>query len=473
MWSGRRGSKDKFCTPPFGAQEIRFFLHVKTRGPIEEIKIGSVVIPIYKTPGRKGGKSYPGFTARYYDRGEERRIYSSDLEKLRQQVREMGSNLAGRGSDALVLRGTERVIHERATDIASSIGMKLDQAAQELSDLRKMEHKAGCSAAEVFAFYRKHHNNARQATPLPEVAEAFIADKEKARNSTADLRDLRLHIGWLADRFKAPLRDIGPDDWDAYFGQFNVNPVTLAKYRGSVSRLINWAKERGYLPHDHRGLPRRTSKVKHRAKREPLVTIADRERIIQCAAEKHRPAVLLAAFAPIRTCELGRASFEDIDWERRSIVVYADDAKVRETRFIGLVPELVRRLEPYRGMTGRITQLKYLSGLWTRLAKTAKVPWRKNGWRKAVLSHLASFTQNYDGVAAQAGTSVQKLKSTYLTAVNFEAGCAWFGLGPNDHHPLRPVALTANTNSATGKVASDGSTRSGCVVPFPANQRVA
>jgi hypothetical protein len=78
---------------------------------------------------------------------------------------------------------------------------------------------------------------------------------------------------------------------------------------------------------------------------------------------------------------------------------------------------------------------------------------RKNGWRKAVLSYLVAYTQNYPGVAAEGGTSVEQLKKTYVTAVEFEVGAAYFGLTASDFHPLRPVSIILNPQRGEGAVA--------------------
>jgi hypothetical protein len=171
------------------------------------------------------------------------------------------------------------------------------------------------------------------------------------------------------------------------------------------------------------------SPVKIKSKRQPLFHREDRERMIACADEDIKAAVLIASYATIRTCELDRACFEDINRSNSTLPVYADAAKTGVARFIQLVPELIKGLRPYLERTGRISPYKNLSRFWPRLANRAGAQWRKNDWRKAVLSHLVAFTQNFDGVAAQAGTSVKELKGTYVSGVPFEVGGAWFGLG--------------------------------------------
>lgn len=405
------------------------------------------MVPIYRTATTKKGRVYPGFTARFRDADGPKRIWGISVEAVKGKLKPLISALATGEPDVIVLRKTDKLVYMRVVETASSLGLTPDEALLQFQRFRQLALDAGATFDQVFAFYSKHHSQAKMATPTSEVVSLFIASRVRAGNGSDDLRDLRTHLGWFASRFACPLREISADDFDTYFASFQVAPLTLKHYRGSVVRLVNWAKRNRFLPTDHPGVPVSPSAVRLTSKRQPLITQGERENVIECANKLQRPSVLIAAYAPIRSCELDRASFEDITWSHSRLAVYADDAKTGVSRFIYLVPELIARLQPYRGRTGWISSVKSLSRLWPRLAKRAGVKWRKNGWRKAVLSHLVAYTQNYEGVAAQAGTSVARLKDNYVTAVEFEAGCAWFGLNASDFHPLRPVSVVALTPS--------------------------
>jgi len=409
-------------------------------------------VPIYDATPRKkkNGRVYRLFTARYRGEGKKpERISSSNLEKLRAKLRKLDEE-----AQLMCLRGKPLYDYQLAKAEAEAWGKGIYEAVMVGKQLEERARKIGATTENILAFYERHHNQSKYAVPIPEVVKLFLTARQKARNSDVDLRDLRLHLGWFCDRFKCPLRDVTPDDYDEFFAGFNVSPVTLKHYRGSVQRFVNWAIACRFLPHDHPGVPPDRSDVQHTPKRQPLLTREDRELVIRCCDdEAERPAALIAAYAPIRTCELNRANYEDINYSNSKLAVYADDAKTSATRFIHLVPELIERLKPYRDRKGRISRWNELSPVWTRLAKRAGLPWRKNGWRKAVLSYLVAYTQNYPGVAAEGGTSVEQLKRTYVTAVEFEVGAAYFGLTASDFHPLRPVSIVVKSQDDDGAVA--------------------
>jgi integrase len=455
----------RFSSFPF----CLFLRYVKKRGsPVEVVKIGGFSAPIYWTPLVKGGREYPGFTARFKDGNGSRRIYRASIDELRGIVKALVTPMANGKADCLVLRGPERAIYERSVKEAIAIGMEADQAVAELKRIKSMAQEATCSVEDAIKFWSRHHAQTKQAIPIPEAVDAFLDHMLRSGNSTMDLRDLRVHLGWFTRRFKCPLRDVTADDYDSYFASFKVSPVTLRHYRGSVARFVNWARRSRFVPHDYPGVLSDPSHVKHRTKREPLLSQQDRDRMILKAHEIEFAAALIAAYAPIRTCELDRASFEDINWSNSTIAVYADDAKTGATRFIYLVPDLMRKLQPFKNHSGKISPYKSLSRFWPRLARKADVPWRKNGWRKAVLSYLVAYTQNFEGVAGQAGTSVKQLKNTYVTAVPFETGAAWFNLMASDFHPLRPVSFLVSMSGQPGALPQDAVNDGSKIVPFAA-----
>jgi integrase len=428
----------------------------KRRKPIEHFKIGDQLVPIHNaTPikPKANGKIYPLFSARYYpEPGKVIRCSASSLEVLRDKLRKLAEE-----AQLKCLRGKPLHDYELANALAAAWGKGIYEATLFGKKLEDRAQLMGVTPDQIYDFWERHHNQSKYGTPIPEVVELFLAARRKAGNSDLDLRDLKLHLGWFCDRFKCPLRDVTADEYDQFFAGFDVSPVTLKHYRGSVERFLNWAIAKRFLPHDHPGVPANLSEVKHTSKRLPLMTRAEREQIIECCDDDERPLALLAAYCPGRTCELNFVSYEDINYSNSKLAVYADEAKTSVTRFIHLVPELIERLKPYRERKGRISRWVDLSALWKRLAKRAGVTWRRNGWRKAVLSYLVAYTQNFAGVAAEGGTSVEQLKKTYVTAVEFEVGAAYFGLTASDFHPLRPVSIVLRSQKDDGAVTEQTS----------------
>ncbi|HEY5912779.1 MAG TPA: hypothetical protein VJA21_19435 [Verrucomicrobiae bacterium] len=366
--------------------------------------------------------------------------------KLEEEVRAAMAPLTGE-ADRLVLKRAALREYERARKMAAELGLELDEALQKLRTIKTMEAKAGCRVEEAFQFWVPHHNSAKHEVPVTELVSLFIKSRETAGNSIVDLRDLKTHLGWFAGKFTCPLAHVTADDYDEFFASFQVAPTTLKHYRGSVSRLVNWAKASRYVPDIYPGVPEYPSKAKRKRLRKPLLTMEDRDKMFVCSKEKEKPAALIAAYAPCRSCELDRAHFEDINWSNSTLTIYADDAKTGVTRFVYLVPKLMKLLEQYRGRAGKIYPHKSVSRMWPNLAERAGISWPKNGWRKAVLSYLLAFTQNEAGVAAQGGTSVKELRNTYVTTVDFSLGAEWFGLGASDYHPARPVCLQVGASS--------------------------
>jgi integrase len=258
-------------------------------------------------------------------------------------------------------------------------------------------------------------------------------------NSAEDIATLRCRLRRFAAQFDCPLRDISKEQYRTYFSQTGRSLRDRRNHRSSVARLVNWAKDNDYLPSDHPGIPRTGSRVRIPSKRVEVFDRDRRELLIEQARPVEMPLALFRAYTPIRSKECALIAWEDINWKTLTATVYADAAKKRELRSVSLVPELAARLEPYRQPAGRLYPFKNFYKVGPRLAKKAGVPWIRNGWRCSAISYLQAIVRDLGRVADEAGNSPHQIKRYYLKNVDAESGRAWFGLKPNQHHPLEPV----------------------------------
>lgn len=413
---------------------------VGNRGqPADTVKVGNFVVPIYSTPSKKGGREYPGFTARFRDASGPQRIFRSSLEDLRAEVTKRVTPLATGQSDCLVLRGPERAIYERAKLEAMALGVELDEAVVQLRRINERGRQLGCTIQQALEFWSRHHDHSKCATPVPQVVEAFLSDRKALGNSAEDIADLGHRLRRFAVAFRRPLRDITKDEYRDYFQSLTGGLRDRKNHRSAVRRLLNWAKDADYLAHEHPGMPRTTSRVKIPPKRVQVFERAERELMFDQARPHELPASLIAAYAPLRSKEVGRISWEDIDWQTGHLMVFADGAKKRESRRIYLVPELLARLAPHRQSSGRIYPHKNFDRVGPRLARRAGINWPRNGWRCSVISHMQAFVRDLGRVADEAGNSPREIKRSYLKPLPAEVGRAWFGLAERDRHPLEPA----------------------------------
>jgi len=429
---------------------------VRERGkPIEVVRVGSFMVPIYATPSRKGGREYPGFTAYYKDANGTQRIYRASLDKLRAEVKARVEPFATGEADSLLLRGAGRAVYERATSLAAEMGTELDLAILELKKMKAKEKQVGATLEEALAYWHHHHDCSKYLTPSADVLQAFLAALEAGGNSREDLNDMRYRLGRFTKARPSPLVENTREDYRRYFRSMETGPRNRKNHRVAVKRFLNWARDEDYLPLDHPGMPLFKSRVKTPPKRVEVFDVNQRELMVSKARPAETPMVLIRLYVPMRTKEGGLLAWEDIDPETGMLNLYADSTKKRAARQVHLVPELLERLKPHWKPRGRIYSFKNFYRVGPRLASRAGLRWIRNGFRCSSISYLYAVVRDKGRVADEAGTSVRQLEKHYLKVVPTQLGRAWLGLKEYEHHPLEPVQVVERLYREEKQVVRD------------------
>lgn len=401
------------------------------------MQVGSVPVKVYTAPSRKHGVSYAGYVASFWIDGKRYRIPASSLEVLESKVKDTIRPLIG-DNDALTLRGVRLRAYERATGIAAEMGLELDEALQRLSRIQSLAASKNCSVEQTVEYWARHHDQSKFSTPTPNVVNAFLEACKQDGNSKEDIDTMKGKVRRFAKAFECLLCEISADQYRGYFTTITGSARNKMNHRNTVRRLVNWAKDHGYLSFDHPGLPRFAGRVKVVPKRVEVYDGDQREKLIAQASRAELPMILIKAYTPIRAKESGVARWENLDWDVRILTVQAEDAKKREPRPIHLPRELCERLRPLAKREDRIYPYKSFYKVGPRLAKKAGLKWIKNGWRTTTISHLQAAVNDLPGVADEAGTSVKKVKSNYLKVLRPDVGRAYFGLDKGELHPIEP-----------------------------------
>lgn len=367
------------------------------------------------------------------------RLTRNSREALERATAEAMGPLTGEIESVTLKRSALRS-YERSMKCCLGMGMELDTVVLRLESLLRLAKEKGCEPEEAIAYWARHHDSSKFQEPLSKVVDDFLRYlTQENGNSREDVAGVRCKLRRFAGHFSGSLASITGDQYREYFGTLSCGPRSRMNHRNEVRRLVGWARDHGFLPSDHPGVPRYAGKVKVAPKRVEVFSIQDRERMLEQASELELPMVLLKAYTPLRQKESSLVEWQDIDFEMGSLVVWADRAKTRQSRMIHLPAELCRRLRPLARDYGPIYPYGNGYEVSPRIARKAGVTWIRNGWRCTVISHLQALLNNLGRVAEEAGTSVQKLKSNYLLpGIRPEMARAYFGLRQTESHPLEP-----------------------------------
>jgi integrase len=430
---------------------------VEKRGePVKVIQVGTISVAVSVESFKKKGSSYSGFRADLRHLGL-KRPFSSSLESLEAKVKELVGPLVGE-NETLTLRHGALRAYERAKLIADEMGLELDEALLQLRKIQRLTASKKCPVEQAMDYWGRHHDQSKFNTPVHKVAHAFLTDLKANGNTKVDVQGVKGKVNRFAQAFACSLNEIAAEQYRVYFSSVPGGPRSRKNHRAEVRRFINWAKDNGYLPYDHPGIPRFAGRVKVKRKRVDVYNALQREQLIAQAQPVERPITLIKAYVPTRAKEAGYSCWDDLDWEVRILMVWGDIAKTGEPRPIHLPRELCERLRPLAQPRGRIYPFESIYKIDPRLARKAGLKWIRNGWRKTVISHLQAGVDNKDRVAEEAGTSVAKPKSNYLKPLRPDAGRGYFGLKKGELHPIEPGYNAAHYGASpaeTGVTPSD------------------
>ena len=159
------------------------------------------------------------------------------------------------------------------------------------------------------------------------------------------------------------------------------------------------------------------------------------------------PSVAIAAFAGVRSQELLRLTWEDIDLKQGHIVVAAEKAKTASRRIVPVLPALrawLNRCSKGKKKTGLIVTGFAQPQSWNRAvsrdierynakAKAGNLPQMPrihNGLRHSFASYRLAVTKDAAAVALEMGSSTRKLFENYRELVTGAQARRWFATVP-------------------------------------------
>jgi integrase len=162
--------------------------------------------------------------------------------------------------------------------------------------------------------------------------------------------------------------------------------------------------------------------------------------LLEVAGPKMVPFLAIGAFAGLRTAEIERLNWSDVDFASGYIRVTAAQAKTGSRRLVPLMDNLRSWLLPYARGSGPIIELANLANGIQRLIRKFKssneqpagrAKWKHNGLRHSFCSYRLAIVKNAAQVALEAGNSPQMIFQHYRELVTEREANDWFSTIPN------------------------------------------
>lgn len=399
---------------------------------------GAVSVKIYK--GQNRGKDL--FTLVYQSPSGRQRQFFRSLDDAKTEANAKLDAMAKGDLEALRLTGRDRQLHVAAVEALAPTGISLDIAAREFALAFDILGHDGI--IEAARFYKKHVESDLPDITVVEAVARFTEAKISEGMSAMYLKDVRGLLGRFGKAFNGNhLKAILADELRAYIAGLKVGSISKNNHLRLITGLFNFAREHNWLRQNETTAAEALKGIKIKPRDVEIYTPDEMARLISAASEKFLPALALIAFGGVRREELTKGlKWEDINFTTSSLIVPAAIAKTGRKRKITMADNLKAWLAPYQGRKGGIFTIDPRKSM-AKVAKAAKVDWKRNALRHSFCSYRLEATQSAGQVALEAGNSAGIIMRHYAEVVSAEAAKQYWSIMPVALGKVTPMPKAA------------------------------
>jgi integrase len=284
----------------------------------------------------------------------------------------------------------------------------------------------GVSLTEALKFYAAHHVNVLESKLVSEALAELLKAKKQDGLSFRYLKDLRNRLERFERSFGTrKISELRLDEIETWLRNLGVGPQTRNTFAMRLSVLFEFARKRRWCAENPLPL---VEKAKSNSADEPGILSPEQfAALLQAAETETLPYWAIGGFAGLRSAELERLEWCDIDWERALVEVTKGKSKTAARRHIVMQPALLAWLAPYRGQTGKVCPTNLRIRLERDRERAGIANWPENGLRHSFASYHLEYFAEPGLLCVEMGhntpTLVQKF---YRQRVKPEAAKSWW-----------------------------------------------
>jgi integrase len=387
------------------------------------VRAGSASVRIYQ----RSNKGYPDHIVSYYLYGKRVQKSFANPRAARTHANEAAALISAGNGSALEFSGAERESYQAAKALATQAGLPLLALVRE--HVKATELADGGSLIDAAREYAERRRLPGSSTPPQQVVDEMLKAKEQDGASPRYLQQLGSDLRRFAADFRKPLGSITTNHMEQWLRSLGLAPRSRNNLRVSLVTLFSFARHRGYLDKQRKTEAESVSKAKVKDSEVEVFTPEQMERILTGAPAKLLPFMTIGAFAGLRTSEIQRLEWNEIDFESGYIRVSAAKAKTASRRLVPIPENLRLWLAPLAG-NGRVLQDKEIWRDVTARARNLGIEWPKNVLRHSAISYRLAELQDVAQVALEAGNSPQIIFKHYRQVVTPAQAERWFSINP-------------------------------------------
>lgn len=405
--------------------------------------LGSHSVKIYSSARQVGGAIYHEHCVAFSEGGKRVRRRFADLDDAKAEADRVLVAMANGATRALTLTSAEAEEYSQAAAELGAVGATILPAAREYRTAVELL-KGKALLVEAVRYFMASGITETVPKTVPLAVAEFVEAKRQDGRSSVHVNDLDYRLKRFAGAFPGQFNSVSKAQIIAWLRGLGLSPRGRNNYANAIANLFRWARdEKSYLPPGRPTAGENLPKAADAAGEKDDVVIytpedvrAILDRLRDCRP-KLVPFVAIAAFAGLRTAEIQRLDWAQIDFEQGHIEIKKKNAKTRGRRLVPMQPNLMKWLEPHKATTGAVAPFIRTQHLIQREVervpsdpRAPRIEWKRNALRHSFGSYRLAVTKNEQRVALEMGNSPAMLYANYRGLTTEAKAAEYFSIEP-------------------------------------------